>query len=88
MKTLKTVGPEARQDIEREVEMISNLKHDKIVRFYGVSYDSDPLLMVFEYMEEGDLNNFLRFVFFISLHYNHSKSERYLTFWRNICQVT
>lgn len=60
VKTLKSVGPEARQELEREVELLNNLKHKNIVSFYGVCYNSDPLLMVFEYMEHGDLNNYLR----------------------------
>ncbi|XP_069939217.1 BDNF/NT-3 growth factors receptor [Cherax quadricarinatus] len=60
VKTLKSVGVEARQELEREVELLNNLKHKNIVSFYGVCYNSDPLLMVFEYMEHGDLNNYLR----------------------------
>ena len=28
--------------------------------FYGVCAEGEPLMMVFEYMENGDLNNFLR----------------------------
>ncbi|XP_068221352.1 NT-3 growth factor receptor-like [Palaemon carinicauda] len=60
VKTLKSVGPEARQELEREVELLNNLLHKNIVSFYGVCYNSDPLLMVFEYMEHGDLNNYLR----------------------------
>ncbi|XP_045131382.1 NT-3 growth factor receptor-like isoform X2 [Portunus trituberculatus] len=60
VKTLKSVGPEARQELEREVELLNNLQHKNIVSFYGVCYSSDLLLMVFEYMEHGDLNNYLR----------------------------
>ncbi|XP_047495021.1 high affinity nerve growth factor receptor-like [Penaeus chinensis] len=60
VKTLKSVGPEARVELEREVELLSNLTHANIVSFYGVCYSSDSMLMVFEYMEHGDLNNYLR----------------------------
>ncbi|XP_069189983.1 uncharacterized protein [Procambarus clarkii] len=60
VKTLKSVGAEARLELEREVEMLNNLKHKNIVSFFGVCANSDPLLMVFEYMEHGDLNNYLR----------------------------
>nr|XP_027235396.1 BDNF/NT-3 growth factors receptor-like [Penaeus vannamei] len=60
VKTLKSAGPEARVELEREVELLSNLTHANIVSFYGVCYSSDSMLMVFEYMELGDLNNYLR----------------------------
>lgn len=60
-KTLKDFHEEeVRQDFEREAELLSNLKHDNIVHFYGISWDGDPFMMLFEYMEYGDLNNFLR----------------------------
>lgn len=61
VKTLKdAAGEEARVDFEREAELLTNLQHANIVRFYGVSTDGDPLMILFEYMEYGDLNNFLR----------------------------
>ena len=61
IKTLKDVNSdEARKDFEREAELLMNLIHENIVKFYGISLDGDPLMMLFEYMEYGDLNNFLR----------------------------
>ncbi|XP_071794785.1 BDNF/NT-3 growth factors receptor-like isoform X1 [Asterias amurensis] len=61
VKTLKdaSIG-DARKDFEREAELLSNLQHSNIVTFYGVCMEKEPFLMVFEYMENGDLNNFLR----------------------------
>ncbi|XP_006823978.2 LOW QUALITY PROTEIN: NT-3 growth factor receptor-like [Saccoglossus kowalevskii] len=61
VKTLKdsSIG-DARRDFEREAELLTNLQHNNIVTFYGVCIEGDPLLMVFEYMENGDLNNYLR----------------------------
>lgn len=47
-------------DFEREAELLSNLKHENIVTFHGISMDGVPIMMIFEYMEYGDLNNFLR----------------------------
>jgi serine/threonine protein kinase len=47
------------RDFEREVELLDGLRHEKIVSFYGISIDNGPL-MVLEYMENGDLNKFLR----------------------------
>ena len=52
---------DARKDFDREAELLTTLQHDNIVIFYGVCADREPLMMVFEYMENGDLNNFLRY---------------------------
>lgn len=61
IKTLKDVNvEEARRDFEREAELLMNLVHENIVKFYGISMDGEPIMMLFEYMEYGDLNNFLR----------------------------
>ncbi|XP_063955645.1 BDNF/NT-3 growth factors receptor-like isoform X2 [Lytechinus pictus] len=61
IKTLKdaSVG-DARTDFEREAELLTNLQHKNIVTFYGVCIDHEPFFMVFEYMENGDLNNYLK----------------------------
>lgn len=48
-------------DFERESELLSGMRHDNIVTFYGISIDASPLIMVLEYMENGDLNKFLRY---------------------------
>ncbi|XP_027023082.1 neurotrophic tyrosine kinase, receptor, type 2a [Tachysurus fulvidraco] len=60
VKTLKEASENARKDFHREAELLTNLQHDHIVTFYGVCVESDPLIMVFEYMKHGDLNKFLR----------------------------
>ncbi|KAK0150033.1 NT-3 growth factor receptor [Merluccius polli] len=60
VKTVKDPSLSARKDFQREAELLTNLQHDHIVRFYGVCVDGDPLIMVFEYMKHGDLNKFLR----------------------------
>lgn len=63
VKTLKDMAVEdARADFEREASALSTLQHDNIIKFYGVSVDGEALMMIFEYMEHGDLNNFLRHV--------------------------
>lgn len=59
-QTLKDPTLAARKDFQREAELLTNLQHDHIVKFYGVCVDGDPLIMVFEYMKHGDLNKFLR----------------------------
>ncbi|XP_077565398.1 NT-3 growth factor receptor-like [Stigmatopora nigra] len=60
VKTLKDPTSSARNDFQREAELLTNLQHEHIVKFYGVCFDGDPLIMVFEYMKHGDLNKFLR----------------------------
>lgn len=51
---------ELRAEFSREAELLANLISPNIVTFYGISLDGAHLMMIFEYMEYGDLNNFLR----------------------------
>ncbi|XP_068190267.1 neurotrophic tyrosine kinase, receptor, type 2b [Antennarius striatus] len=60
IKTLKEANESGRADFYREAELLTNLQHEHIITFYGVCVESDPLIMVFEYMKHGDLNKFLR----------------------------
>ncbi|KAG8447380.1 hypothetical protein GDO86_014739 [Hymenochirus boettgeri] len=49
----------ARNDFLKEIKIISRLKHPNIIRLLGVCVWDDPLCMITEYMENGDLNQFL-----------------------------
>uniref|UniRef100_A0A452RET2 Tyrosine-protein kinase receptor n=1 Tax=Ursus americanus TaxID=9643 RepID=A0A452RET2_URSAM len=60
VKALKEVSESARQDFQREAQLLTVLQHQHVVRFFGVCTEGRPLLMVFEYMRHGDLNRFLR----------------------------
>ena len=61
IKTLKdNCLEDLRKDFDREAELLTSLHHPNIVTFYGISADTQPFMMIFEYMENGDLNNFLR----------------------------
>ncbi|ESO92627.1 hypothetical protein LOTGIDRAFT_120502, partial [Lottia gigantea] len=61
IKMLKNASIESiKKDFEREAELLTNLQHHHIVKFYGVSVDGDEMLMIFEYMMNGDLNNYIR----------------------------
>ncbi|XP_014662367.1 PREDICTED: BDNF/NT-3 growth factors receptor-like [Priapulus caudatus] len=63
VKTLKSQSTEnAINEFYAEAEIMTNLQHGNIVSFYGVCTDGEPLMMVFEYMKNGDLNNYLRYV--------------------------
>ncbi|VDN92133.1 unnamed protein product [Brugia pahangi] len=43
-----------------EVRMLRNLRHENIVRFYGVANRKEPLMIVMELVKEGALDVFLR----------------------------
>lgn len=60
-QALKEASESARQDFQREAALLTVLRHQHIVRFFGVCTEGRPLLMVFEYMRHGDLNRFLRY---------------------------
>ncbi|XP_030641458.1 epithelial discoidin domain-containing receptor 1 [Chanos chanos] len=49
----------ARNDFLKEVKILSRLKDPNIIRLLGVCVSTDPLCMVTEYMESGDLNQYL-----------------------------
>ena len=59
VKTIKEV-PGTDNMFGQEVELMSLLRHENIVLFLGISVSDDPQMMIFEYMEYGDLNNYLR----------------------------
>lgn len=63
VKVLKEgVSNEARDDFEREVEIMSAFDHDNILKLLGTvsTGNSDTPYMVFEYMKHGDLAELLR----------------------------
>uniref|UniRef100_A0A8C6TJX6 receptor protein-tyrosine kinase n=1 Tax=Neogobius melanostomus TaxID=47308 RepID=A0A8C6TJX6_9GOBI len=50
---------QARNDFLKEIKIMSRLNDPNIIRLLCVCVTSDPLCMVTEYMENGDLNMFL-----------------------------
>ena len=48
-----------RESFIKESKFMSSLNHQNVVRLIGVCYD-EPAFMMMEYMEEGDLNEFLQ----------------------------
>ncbi|CAL1533871.1 unnamed protein product [Lymnaea stagnalis] len=61
VKTLKgSCSDSLKRDFEREAEMLATIEHANIVTFYGVCTESDQWMMIFEFMENGDLNKYLR----------------------------
>uniref|UniRef100_A0A8D0BW37 Discoidin domain-containing receptor 2 n=1 Tax=Salvator merianae TaxID=96440 RepID=A0A8D0BW37_SALMN len=49
----------ARNDFLKEIKIMSRLKDPNIIRLLAVCINDDPLCMITEYMENGDLNQFL-----------------------------
>ncbi|KZS10958.1 putative Tyrosine-protein kinase transmembrane receptor Ror [Daphnia magna] len=60
VKILKFCGDESIKEFDREAVLLAALTHKNIVQFHGACVDEKPWKMVFEYMENGDLNQFLR----------------------------
>lgn len=60
IKTLKaSANPKTRQDFFREAELMAELKHPNIVCLLGVIAKEEPRCMLFEYMSQGDLHEYL-----------------------------
>lgn len=49
----------SRNDFLKEVKIMARLKDPNIIRLLGVCVQDDPLCMITDYMENGDLNQFL-----------------------------
>ena len=60
VKKLKSHAPNATKEaFEKEVNFMSRLTDRNIIRILGVCYENTPLIMM-EYMEKGDLNQYLQ----------------------------
>ena len=60
---IKTLRPGAnskvKEDFHQEVEMWSELRHNNIICLLGTVLKDDPQCMIFEYLSQGDLHEFL-----------------------------
>ena len=60
VKTLKPRAPSTTKEaFEKEVNFMSRLNDRNVIRMIGVCREDTPFIMM-EYMEKGDLNNYLR----------------------------
>ena len=60
VKKLKSDAPNAtREAFEKEVNFMSRLTDRNVIRILGVCYEDTPFIMM-EYMEKGDLNQYLQ----------------------------
>ncbi|KRZ92197.1 Discoidin domain-containing receptor 2 [Trichinella sp. T8] len=62
VKTRRNSNADVNQwrDFERELHLLAKLNHVNIVQLLGVIAEQDQCLLVFEHMENGDLNQYLR----------------------------
>ena len=61
VKTLKEgSSTETKEDFFQEVALMSVLHHENIVELLAVSTEEEPYGMIFEFMDLGDLNQYLR----------------------------
>ena len=61
VKVLKVgASAQVKKEFFREAALMHGFDHSNILKLYGVCIEQEPLCMVFEYMEKGDLNDFLR----------------------------
>ena len=61
VKCLKEGSSEkAMQAFHQEVALMSVLQHTNVLRLLAVSTEEEPYCMIFEFMENGDLNEYLR----------------------------
>ena len=59
VKKLKSDAPNAKEAFEKEVNFMSRLTDRNVIRILGVCYEDAPFIMM-EYMEKGDLNQYLQ----------------------------
>lgn len=60
IKTLKEgSGYKMKQEFQREAELMAELQHPNIVCLLGGCFKDEAMSMIFEYMSEGDLHQFL-----------------------------
>lgn len=60
IKTLKeNASPKVQNDFRREVDLMSEMRHSNIVCLLGVCMKQEPMSMLFEYMSQGDLHEYL-----------------------------
>ena len=60
VKTLKASPSEdVRKSFEKEIKFMSRLKDDNVIRLLGICTTDTPFIMM-QYMENGDLNNYLQ----------------------------
>ncbi|XP_063047864.1 inactive tyrosine-protein kinase 7 [Engraulis encrasicolus] len=60
VKNLQARDEQLQADFRREADMFAKLSHPNIVRMLGLCRDQEPHCMILEYVDLGDLKQFLR----------------------------
>ncbi|KAJ8378815.1 hypothetical protein AAFF_G00233840, partial [Aldrovandia affinis] len=60
VKSLQTRDEQLQLDFRREFEMFGKLSHAHVVRLLGLCREAEPHYMILEYVDLGDLKQFLR----------------------------
>ncbi|XP_070578551.1 inactive tyrosine-protein kinase 7-like [Ptychodera flava] len=60
VKSLMTKDEDLQVEFKREIDMLSKLQNDHVVRLLGICKEADPQYMITEYLEWGDLKQFLK----------------------------
>ncbi|XP_033636817.1 inactive tyrosine-protein kinase 7-like [Asterias rubens] len=60
VKALQNKNEAQQMDFRREMDMLSKLNHDNVVKLLGMCRDAEPQLMITEYLEWGDMKQYLR----------------------------
>ncbi|MBN3295048.1 PTK7 kinase, partial [Amia calva] len=60
VKSLQTRDEQLQLDFRREFEMFGKLNHANVVRLLGLCREAEPHYMILEYVDLGDLKQFLR----------------------------
>lgn len=61
VKTLRSGASEStKTDFQNEVKVLAKIKDPNIVRVLGACLEDDPIFVVVEYTEFGDLNQYLQ----------------------------
>ena len=60
VKKLKSGAPNAKDAFEKEVNFMSRLTDRNVIRILGVCHEDDTPFIMMEYMEKGDLNQYLQ----------------------------
>ncbi|XP_060103926.1 inactive tyrosine-protein kinase 7 isoform X2 [Heteronotia binoei] len=60
VKSLQTRDEQLQLDFRREFEMFGKLNHSNVVRLLGLCRETEPHYMILEYVDLGDLKQFLR----------------------------
>ncbi|XP_058880890.1 inactive tyrosine-protein kinase 7 [Acipenser ruthenus] len=60
VKSLQTRDEQLQMDFRREFEMFGKLNHGNVVRLLGLCREAEPHYMILEYVDLGDLKQFLK----------------------------